>query len=77
LIQGQRLKVWASLADSTAATGKAGQIIESNNSGLLVACGQGHLLLTEIQLAGKSRMPVSEILKSRAELFAVGQQLGN
>ncbi|MBT7257990.1 MAG: methionyl-tRNA formyltransferase [Porticoccaceae bacterium] len=77
LIQGQRLKVWAGLADSTAATGKAGQIIESNNSGLLVACGQGHLLLTEIQLAGKSRMPVSEILKSRAELFAVGQQLGN
>jgi hypothetical protein len=30
--------------------------------------------MTEIQLAGKSRLAVSEILKSRAELFAVGKQ---
>jgi methionyl-tRNA formyltransferase len=42
-----------------------------------VRCGQGSLLLTEIQLAGKSRMPVSEMLKSRADLFAVGQRLGD
>jgi methionyl-tRNA formyltransferase len=43
---------------------------------LLVICGQGSLRLTEIQLAGKARMPVSEILKSRADLLAVGRQLG-
>ena len=77
LVEGQRIKVWAATVSSETASGKAGQITRANRDGLLVACGQGSLLLTEIQLAGKSRMPVSEILKSRADLFAVGQQLGN
>jgi methionyl-tRNA formyltransferase len=76
LIDDQRLKVWAATVSSETAGGRAGQIISSNSDGLLVICGQGSLRLTEIQLAGKARMPVSEILKSRADLLAVGRQLG-
>ncbi|MCS5588276.1 MAG: methionyl-tRNA formyltransferase [Porticoccaceae bacterium] len=76
LIEGSRVKVWtASLADCSE-SGVAGTIIESSGDGLLVQCGSGRLLITEIQLAGKSRMPVSEILKSRAELFARGKRFG-
>ena len=72
-IGGQRVKIWgAQVASEQQAS--PGQILAADNNGLLVACGQGCLLLTEIQLAGKSRMPVSEILKSRAELFAPGKQ---
>jgi methionyl-tRNA formyltransferase len=73
-IGGQRVKIWgAQVASEQQAS--PGQILAADNNGLLVACGQGCLLLTEIQLAGKSRMPVSEILRSRAELFAPGKQL--
>jgi methionyl-tRNA formyltransferase len=72
-IGGQRVKIWgAQVAPEQQAS--PGQILAADNNGLLVACGQGCLLLTEIQLAGKSRMPVSEILRSRAELFAPGKQ---
>ena len=77
LIDGTRLKVWAASSGPETITGNPGEIIQSDDTGLLVRCGQGSLLLTEIQLAGKSRMPVSEMLKSRADLFAVGQRLGD
>lgn len=72
-IGDQRVKIWgAQVASEQQAS--PGQILAADNNGLLVACGQGCLLLTEIQLAGKSRMSVSEILRSRAELFAPGKQ---
>jgi methionyl-tRNA formyltransferase len=71
-----RIKIWQ--AEPTAASGLApGQIISANNAGLLVSCGEQSLLLTEIQLPGKSRMAVSEVLKSRGELFAPSTLLGS
>jgi len=64
-----RIKIWQ--AEPTPVSGRApGQIISADNAGLLVSCGEQSLLLSEIQLPGKSRMAVSEVLKSRGELFA-------
>ena len=76
LVDGQRLKVWTATLGPTDHADTPGKIISADANSLVEACGQGSLVLTEIQLAGKSRMPVSEILKSRADLFAVDQQLG-
>ena len=71
-----RIKVWqAQLGPASALP--AGQIISADNNGLLISCGEQSLLLTVIQLPGKSRMPVAEILKSRAELFTAQTLLGN
>jgi methionyl-tRNA formyltransferase len=71
-----RIKVWqAEVAQKSGST--AGQIISADNRGILVSCGEQSLLLTEIQLPGKSRMAVSEILKSRAELFTAQTILGS
>jgi methionyl-tRNA formyltransferase len=71
-----RIKVWR--AEVTQKSGStAGQIISADNHGILVGCGELSLLLTEIQLPGKSRMAVSEILKSRAELFTAQTILGS
>jgi methionyl-tRNA formyltransferase len=72
-IEGLRVKIWAAQT-STQQLGTPGEIVAADDNGLLVGCGQGSLLLTEIQLAGKSRMPVSEILRSRVELFATGKR---
>jgi methionyl-tRNA formyltransferase len=72
-IEGQRVKIWAAQVSSENRA-PSGQILAADNNGLLVACGQGCVLLTEIQLAGKSRMAVSEVLRARAELFAPGKQ---
>ncbi len=77
LVDGQRLKIWSAEVADEAISGKPGQIIRADNQGLLICCGQNGLLLKEIQLAGKSRMPVAEILKSRADLLAVNKRLGD
>ena len=71
-----RIKVWR--AEVMQKSGSAaGQIISADNRGILVSCGEQSLLLTEIQLPGKSRMAVSEMLKSRAELFTAQTILGS
>jgi methionyl-tRNA formyltransferase len=80
-IDQQRVKIWASclegLEEEETTQGKLpGEILRADADGLLISCGQGCLLVSEIQLAGKSRMAVAEVLKSRADLFAVGRQLG-
>ena len=67
-----RIKVWTAQVLESSAMGEPGSILESGHEGLLIQCGSGHLLISEIQLAGKSRMAVGEILKSRANLFAKG-----
>ena len=72
-IAGDRVKIWGATAIDTDSGKAAGTIIDASTEGILVQTGIGQLLITEIQLAGKSKMPASELLKSKAELFAVGQ----
>ena len=72
-IGGDRVKIWGASATDKQSNNSAGAIIHADAEGILVQTGRGQLLITEIQLAGKSKMPVSELLKSKAELFAAGQ----
>ena len=72
-IAGDRVKIWQAYARDADSSHTAGTIIEASDAGILVQTGQGQLLISEIQLAGKSKMPVAELLKSKAELFAAGQ----
>jgi methionyl-tRNA formyltransferase len=72
-IAGARVKIWGATPIDADSGKVAGTIIDASTAGILVQTGIGQLLITEIQLAGKSKMPVSELLKSKAELFAVGQ----
>jgi methionyl-tRNA formyltransferase len=72
-----RIKVWQAEVAATEVNIPPCQIISADNAGLLVSCGEQSLLITEIQLPGKSRMAVSEILKSRGELFAPRTLLGS
>ena len=73
-LEGSRIKVWVAQVAGQVTTDSPGTIVNANADGLLVQCAGSQLLITEIQLAGKSRMPVSEILKSRAQLFAPGKR---
>ena len=76
LVNGQRIKIWLASADSRDYHGVPGEILSADNDGLLVKCGNGALLISTIQLAGKSKMYVAEALKSRASLFFPGNRLG-
>ena len=76
LVNGQRIKIWLASADSRGYHGVPGEILSADDDGLLVKCGNGALLISTIQLAGKSKMCVAEVLKSRASIFSPGTRLG-
>ena len=71
-----RLKVWVAkaidLTECSSKTAKPGEILSANNEGLLVQCNIGKLLITNIQMPGKTKMSFKEILKSRKSFFTVG-----
>jgi methionyl-tRNA formyltransferase len=73
-IDGNRVKIWLASAVDKGSNHSAGTIVEASGNGILVQTGNGQLSISEIQLAGKSKMLVSELLKSKAELFAQGQR---
>ena len=61
-LSGERLKVFA--AEKAAGNGEPGTVLEADpKKGLTVACGEGALKLTEIQLVGGKRMKATDFLQ--------------
>lgn len=75
-IAGENLRIWQARAVDQEHGALPGSVLACDNSGVLVACGRGALLLTEVQLAGKRRTPVAELLRGRAAMFGPGVRLG-
>ena len=64
-LSGERLKVFA--AEKANGNGEPGTVLEANpKKGLTVACGEGALGLTEIQLVGGKRMKATDFLRGHA-----------
>ena len=73
-LSGERLKVFA--AEKAAGNGEPGTVLEADpKKGLTVACGEGALGLTEIQLVGGKRMKAMDFLRGHA--IEVGTKLGD
>ncbi len=72
LWQGKPLKIWQAEAFADIC-GKPGEILAKTPSGLLVACGNGALLLKEVQPAGKNKMPAEDWARGLGN--CVGQYL--
>ena len=72
-LSGERLKVFA--AEKANGNGEPGTVLEANpKKGLTVACGEGALKLTEIQLVGGKRMKATDFLRGHS--LEVGVKLG-
>ncbi len=70
-LQGSVLKLWrARVAD---ARGAPGHVLAAGSEGILVACGDGALLVTELQRAGSKRLKAGEFL--RGVPLAPGERL--
>ena len=61
--QNQPLKIWR--AEAVAQSGRAGEVLAISSDGLIVACGEGALNITELQPAGNKRMPVAAFAAGR------------
>jgi methionyl-tRNA formyltransferase len=61
---GTPVKVWRGEVLPAASTAAPGEVLEANaQSGVVVACGEGALRLTELQKPGGKRLPAAEFLK--------------
>jgi methionyl-tRNA formyltransferase len=57
---GNSIKVWR--AECGSETASPGAVIAADKNGIVVACGQGSLRLTELQKAGGKRLPAAQFL---------------
>lgn len=60
-IQGHILKIHA--VSETPSSGAPGEVLQADANGLVVACGEGALLLRSVQLEGRKRLPAAEFLR--------------
>lgn len=58
------VKLWQARPVKVAQPGEPGQVLSADaQAGIVVACGEGALLLTELQKPGGKRLPAAEFLK--------------
>lgn len=57
-------------------SGKPGEILVSDKNGVVVACGQGALSITQLQPQGKKPMAISDFLNGRSDWVSPGTLLG-
>ncbi|HSG75696.1 MAG TPA: methionyl-tRNA formyltransferase [Burkholderiales bacterium] len=70
-LRGETIKIWRAAVRGDA--GDAGTVLAADAAGVLVACGEGALLATELQRAGGKRLAAAEFLRGCA--IARGERL--
>lgn len=73
-LNGEALKIHA--AQLGEGQGTPGNVLAADKSGLTVACGEGALRLTRLQLPGGKPLSFADLYNSRREQFAPGLVLG-
>lgn len=61
--QGKPMKIWQ--AHFVAQSGAVGEVLAANSDGIVVACGNGAICITELQASGSKRMTVQAFLAGR------------
>ncbi|STZ77225.1 methionyl-tRNA formyltransferase [Bergeriella denitrificans] len=62
--QGKPMKIWR--AEIVNQSGNAGEVLACSSDGLIVACGEGALKITELQPAGSKRMSIAAFAAGRS-----------
>ncbi|MDH4081668.1 MAG: methionyl-tRNA formyltransferase [Nitrospira sp.] len=70
----ERWNIWKAVSTGGATTDKPGTIVAVDKQSILVATGEGMLVVREIQTANSKRMPVSQFLSGHK--VSAGIQLG-
>lgn len=71
---GQPLKIWRARAEEREHHETPGTVLSLDESGVTVAAGEGALVLTELQPAGKKPMSVEQFVRGRN--MEIGERLG-
>ena len=60
-LDGEPIKIWR--ARCAAHRGTPGEVLESSAEGILIGCGEGALLATELQRAGGKRLAAADLVR--------------
>ena len=71
----ERWNIWKAVSNEGVATDKPGTIVAVSKQAIVVATGEGHLDIREIQIANSKRMAVGQFLAGHR--VTVGAQLGS
>nr|WP_067289149.1 methionyl-tRNA formyltransferase [Marinobacterium profundum] len=78
-LEGTTLRIWAASAQNNGESSSdalPGTVIEADKDGICIACGQGTLRITRLQLPGGTPLNSADIMNSRRETFRLGTRLG-
>jgi len=64
-LQGQGIKIWAASFTLESSNGSPGQVISHDRQSIQVCCGEGVLMIKELQFAGKKRATAEQVFNSR------------
>lgn len=70
-----RIRIWQASIVSLQSNGNAGEIIQVDKQGIVVATAQGTIRLEVLQLPGKKALSVQELLNGRAQWFKLGAKI--
>jgi methionyl-tRNA formyltransferase len=62
MLDGTPLKIWAAYPVAASGAAEPGTIVDVSAAGVVVACGEGALCVTQMQKPGGKRLPVREFL---------------
>ncbi|MFZ0107820.1 MAG: methionyl-tRNA formyltransferase [Thiobacillus sp.] len=69
VLDGQIVKIWRATAQGLDPSGgRPGEVLATDERGIVVACGEGALHIGELQLAGGKRMDAAALVSGRAVL---------
>lgn len=75
-VAGQVLRIWLAEPAASASAARPGEVLAAERGGITVACGEGALRLTRLQLPGGKAMDAAALLNGHAALFRPGTVLG-
>jgi methionyl-tRNA formyltransferase len=61
VLDGTTIKLWRAVAET--GSGVPGTVLAADGNGIVVACGEGALRITELQKPGGKRLPVADLLR--------------
>lgn len=70
--RSERIKIWRALPVTCVDKKSPGEILAVNKTGISVACGDGALLLQQLQLPNANKMDVAAILNGKKDFFIAG-----
>jgi len=77
LLDEATLRIWHAKAEEAEHNQTPGTVISADKTGLVIACGEGALRISTLQLPGKKSLSITDILNSGKQLFVPGEtQLG-